>query len=324
MLEERGSLGDGELRLPESLQGIIAARLDALSAEEKALVQDAAVMGKVFWPGALAALGGRERWALEEALHVLERKQFVRRERRSSVAGETQYAFLHLLVRDVAYGQIPRAQRAEKHRLAAEWIESLASDRSEDRAEMLAHHYLAALELVGAAGVDTAALAAPAARRASRGRRPRAGAQRLRRRRALLRRRARPRLEGRSRCARLSLCKLAQAPRSSSASPTSTRSVEAVAGFLAAGDIEDAAEVEAYIAVSPLERRASRRRRRASRTRLRARRGRPALSGEGARPGRALEVPDAGRATTRARFGPVRRSSPWRRSWASTTSAPPS
>ena len=60
---------------------------------------------------------------------MLERRQFLRRERRSSVGGETQYVFLHLLVRDVAYGQIPRAQRAEKHRLAAEWIQSLTPDR---------------------------------------------------------------------------------------------------------------------------------------------------------------------------------------------------
>jgi tetratricopeptide (TPR) repeat protein len=161
-VEERGSSDDEELRLPESLQGLVAARLDGLSPVEKALVQDAAVIGKVFWGSALAALDGRERWTLEEALHVLERKQFVRRERRSSVGGETQYAFLHLVIRDVAYGQIPRAQRGEKHRLAAEWIQSLTPDRTEDRAEMLAHHYLAALELFGSAGVDTTSLAAPA------------------------------------------------------------------------------------------------------------------------------------------------------------------
>src|SRR4029453_3194115 len=68
------------------------------------------------------------------------------------------YAFRHLLVRDVAYGQIPRADRAEKHALAAEWIEGIG--RSEDRAEMLAHHYLAALELSRAAGRDISLLAA--------------------------------------------------------------------------------------------------------------------------------------------------------------------
>ena len=141
---------------------MIAARLDALSRDEKALVQDAAVIGKVFWPGAVAAMGDRSPFALEDPLHALERKEFIRRERRSAVAGETQYAFLHALVRDVAYGQIPRGQRVDKHRLAAEWIDSLSSERSEDRAEMLAHHYRQALELARAAGVDDAPLREPA------------------------------------------------------------------------------------------------------------------------------------------------------------------
>ncbi|MDX6517159.1 MAG: hypothetical protein QOF50_5, partial [Gaiellaceae bacterium] len=72
------------------------------------------------------------------------------------------YVFLHLLVRDVAYGQIPRARRVEMHRRAAEWIESLAPDRSEDRAEMLAHHYREAFALADAAGVDVEPLRAPA------------------------------------------------------------------------------------------------------------------------------------------------------------------
>ena len=64
--------------------------------------------------------------------HALERKEFVRRERRSSVAGETAYVFRHVLVRDVAYSQIPRKRRADIHRLAAGWIETLAGDRPED------------------------------------------------------------------------------------------------------------------------------------------------------------------------------------------------
>jgi class 3 adenylate cyclase len=132
MVSERGTVpADGAL--PETVQGIVAARLDALSPEDKALIQDAAVLGKVFWSGALAAMSGGQRWTVEENLHRLERKEFVRRERRSSVATETEYAFRHVLVRDVAYGQVPRAERAEKHRRAAEWIEALSSDR-EDRA----------------------------------------------------------------------------------------------------------------------------------------------------------------------------------------------
>src|SRR6266576_2771142 len=106
MLAERES-GE-ELLLPETVQGIIAARLDALPLEQKRLLQDAAVVGKVFWLGMLEAS--------EQQLHALQQKQFVQRARRSSVEGETEYVFKHLLVRDVAYGQIPRADRAEKHR----------------------------------------------------------------------------------------------------------------------------------------------------------------------------------------------------------------
>jgi hypothetical protein len=145
----------GDLALPETVQGLIAARIDALAPAEKALLQDASVIGKVFWPDVLTGADDR-------ILHALERKEFIRRDRRSSIAGETQYAFLHALVRDVAYGQIPRAERAEKHRRAAEWLTSLAGDRSEDHAEMLAHHYREALTLGEAAGLDTTALRDPA------------------------------------------------------------------------------------------------------------------------------------------------------------------
>jgi tetratricopeptide (TPR) repeat protein len=153
MLDERGALGD---ELPETVQGLIAARLDALAPDEKALLQDAAVLGKVFWAGAVAAIGGQPLTAVEQSLHGLERKEFVRRERRSAVATELQLSFRHVLVRDVAYGQIPRAARAERHRRAAEWLESLG--RAEDHAEMLAHHYLSALEFARAAGRETGGL----------------------------------------------------------------------------------------------------------------------------------------------------------------------
>ena len=152
MVEELGDDGSA-LRLPESVQGIIAARLDALPIEEKLLLQDASVVGKVFWLGPLERIGDRDRREAELLLHQLERKQFVRRERRSSVGDESQYVFSHLLVGDVAYSQIPRAARSEKHQGAAAWIESLG--RIEDHAEMLAHHYLTARELDRAAGVET-------------------------------------------------------------------------------------------------------------------------------------------------------------------------
>jgi tetratricopeptide (TPR) repeat protein len=157
-LAQEGRLkGGDELALPESVQGIIAARLDGLPAESKGLLQDAAVLGRVFWAGAVASVAGLDRRTVEARLHALARREFVRRELRPTIAGEVEYAFRHVLVRDVAYGQIPRAVRGDKHRRAAEWIESLG--RPEDHAEMLAHHYLSALELVRAAGQPIAELA---------------------------------------------------------------------------------------------------------------------------------------------------------------------
>jgi class 3 adenylate cyclase/tetratricopeptide (TPR) repeat protein len=153
LAQERGLVGSEEMALPESVQGIIAARLDGLAVEDKGLLQDAAVLGRVFWEGALASVAGLDSREVERRLHGLVRREFVRRERRSSVAGETEYAFRHLLVRDVAYAQIPRGVRGDKHRRVAEWIEALG--RPEDHAEMLAHHYLSALELAQAAGQPT-------------------------------------------------------------------------------------------------------------------------------------------------------------------------
>jgi class 3 adenylate cyclase/tetratricopeptide (TPR) repeat protein len=147
--------GGGTADVPETLHGIVVARIDGLPRTEKALLQAAAVLGKVFWTDALAALAGTAPPEdLDEMLFALERKEFVRRERRSIVAGARQLAFVHALVRDAAYGQVPRAERARLHRRAAEWIETLAPDRSEDRAEMLAHHYVAALDFARSAGVD--------------------------------------------------------------------------------------------------------------------------------------------------------------------------
>jgi class 3 adenylate cyclase/tetratricopeptide (TPR) repeat protein len=142
---ERGE----NVELPDTVQALIAARLDALPEAEKGLLQSAAVIGKVFWVGALG----------EQATHgrlgALERKDFIRRERRSSVADETEYAFRHVLTRDVAYAQIPRASRAEKHQATAAWIEALAPDRADDRAEMLAYHYVSALEYARTTGGES-------------------------------------------------------------------------------------------------------------------------------------------------------------------------
>jgi class 3 adenylate cyclase len=153
-----------DLALPVSVQGIVAARLDALAREEKELLQNAAVVGQVFWPGALRHVSGNGA-RLDELLGALERKEFVHTATESTVAHEPELAFRHPVIREVAYEQMPRARRAEKHRLAAEWAETLPADRTESRADMLADHYLRALEYTSAiAGERADELRARAAR----------------------------------------------------------------------------------------------------------------------------------------------------------------
>jgi class 3 adenylate cyclase/tetratricopeptide (TPR) repeat protein len=155
------------LPLPHSLRGIIASRLDSLSADDKGLLQAGAVIGRVVWPGALSAITGQPRRSVVRRLRTLEERAFLGRARQSSVANEPEYRFRHVLIRDVAYGQIPRGRRGEMHRRTAEWLGTLSPDRAVDRAELLAHHYVCAHDLSAATGGDTAELA-DGARRALR------------------------------------------------------------------------------------------------------------------------------------------------------------
>ena len=143
---------DPRTEVPESVQAIIAARLDTLPADRKSLLQDAAVVGKVFWAGTVEAMGDRNPADVTQALHDLARKELVRPVRASAMAGEQEYTFWHALVRDVCYAQIPRVARAARHERAATWIEHAVGDRAADLADILAFHYLAALELRQAAG----------------------------------------------------------------------------------------------------------------------------------------------------------------------------
>ncbi len=149
---------DEELPLPESVQAIIAARVDALPPDEKRLLQAAAVLGRVFWLGAVAALTRLPHYVVGERLERLEAKSFLRRDPASTVGGEAQYSFHHVLVRDIAYGQVPRGTRADDHAQAAQWLEALRIDRA-DLAELVAHHYQCSLELAAAAGRPTTDLA---------------------------------------------------------------------------------------------------------------------------------------------------------------------
>ena len=152
VMAERGSVSEGGV--PETVQALIASRLDALPGEVKALVQDASILGKVFWTGALTAMGDRDRDVVLSGVRELVRRELVRPARLSSMVGEEEFSFWHALVRDVAYQQIPRGPRAEKHVRAAEWVEHTAEERVSDHAEILVYHYDQALELLRAAGQD--------------------------------------------------------------------------------------------------------------------------------------------------------------------------
>jgi class 3 adenylate cyclase/tetratricopeptide (TPR) repeat protein len=140
---------------PDSVQAIIAARLDTLTAESKTLLLDAAVVGQTFWSGAVAALGGRDEPAVRASLHELSRRDYLRPARLSTLAGQGEYIFGHALIAEVAYSQIPRASRAEKHSTVARWLTGLAGDTAGDQAAVIAHHYHQAHTLTAAAGTGT-------------------------------------------------------------------------------------------------------------------------------------------------------------------------
>ena len=155
MLTEAG-LHAGDL--PGGVAAIIAARLDTLDPVRKSLIADAAVVGGIFWAEAVAAVGGRDTDEVVQLLHELSRKELVRPLRRSSMAGRHEYAFWHVLVRDVAYGQLPRAARISRHVAAADWLEEQYAHRPAEAADELAYHLGTALDLAIATG-DTATVA---------------------------------------------------------------------------------------------------------------------------------------------------------------------
>ena len=151
LLSDRHELAEA-VEIPDSVQALIAARLDTLPPGRKSLLQDAAVIGKVFWAGALASMAGQELRAIDVALHEFARKELVRPARTSAMEDEQEYGFWHGLIREVCYSQIPRSARAARHRAAAAWLERKAGERQEDIADVLAYHYLQALDLVRLVG----------------------------------------------------------------------------------------------------------------------------------------------------------------------------
>jgi DNA-binding SARP family transcriptional activator/class 3 adenylate cyclase len=138
--EQRQSHGSVEqVEVPDNVQGVILARLDLLSADERRVAQRAAVVGRVFWDGALARLVSVD--DLDAMLQTLRRREFVVERMSSSIPGQREYVFKHALIRDVAYASLPRAERGRAHAEIAVWIEETSGERTAELAELLAHHY---------------------------------------------------------------------------------------------------------------------------------------------------------------------------------------
>jgi class 3 adenylate cyclase/CRP-like cAMP-binding protein/tetratricopeptide (TPR) repeat protein len=123
--------------LPDTVQGVIASRIDMLPAQEKRILQDAAVVGRIFWPGAVERLGSS---AVQSTIDTLVDKGLVWQRDSSVVEAERELIFNHILTRDVAYASIPKARRAAAHAEALSWIEEKTAGRDEEFAEVLAFH----------------------------------------------------------------------------------------------------------------------------------------------------------------------------------------
>lgn len=129
--------------LPDSIQGVLAARIDRLGGPEKLVLQEAAVVGRTFWPQAIGMSLDDD--VILPALDGLEAKGFVLARPSSTMAGQREYVFKHALVRDVAYAGIPLARRARSHARVAVWLEGLTGQGDESVVELVAYHYRAAL-----------------------------------------------------------------------------------------------------------------------------------------------------------------------------------
>jgi class 3 adenylate cyclase/tetratricopeptide (TPR) repeat protein len=166
MLAENGAAGTE--RIPDTVQALIAARIDRLPADAKEVLQRGSVIGRVFWGGAVEALSP-EIDDVQRALGELADREFVTVEQRSSIKGEQAYRFKHVLIREVGYAGIAKADRAHLHRSFAVWMKERAADELiEIRAYHLDHAAALYEELDGTVPAGLAAEAAATLHRAGR------------------------------------------------------------------------------------------------------------------------------------------------------------
>jgi class 3 adenylate cyclase/tetratricopeptide (TPR) repeat protein len=130
----------GSVVIPDTVQAVLSARFDLLDPRDKRVLQAAAVVGRVFWPGPVALLAHLPAEDVDASLRTLEARELVLSRLTSSLAGQQELIFKHVLIRDVAYDSLPRRERTEAHAAVAGWIEETAGDRAGEMAELLAHH----------------------------------------------------------------------------------------------------------------------------------------------------------------------------------------
>ena len=146
-----GGAGDTDA-LPETVHSVLAARLDSLPRGERRVVQAAAVVGHTFWEGSIDP--GDASIDLSAALSSLQEKDLIVLTAGSRLAGEREYAFKHVLIRDVAYSTLPKAVRARRHAEVGSFISARGADRSEGVVAMVAEHYGRAASLGAAADLE--------------------------------------------------------------------------------------------------------------------------------------------------------------------------
>jgi class 3 adenylate cyclase/tetratricopeptide (TPR) repeat protein len=153
---EQGDLREAEL--PDTVQGLLAARIDSLEPAERELVTHASVLGRTFWESALEPAAARAGVELEPVLRGLRTKDIIVLGERTAQGEERELAFKHVLIRDVAYGMLPKAVRARKHAEVGAFIEDRAGER-EGIAAVLADHYGLAAGLATEARFDASEIA---------------------------------------------------------------------------------------------------------------------------------------------------------------------
>jgi class 3 adenylate cyclase/tetratricopeptide (TPR) repeat protein len=130
-----------DVEIPDTVQAVLAARIDLLEPADKRTLQLAAVVGRVFWPGPVARLLDGEGDVLDDTMDRLQDRELILARVSSSMAGEEEFIFKHVLTRDVAYESLPRRDRVRAHAEAARWIEETAGERQLEFVELLAYHY---------------------------------------------------------------------------------------------------------------------------------------------------------------------------------------